>query len=68
MKIASTLLLALSTFALAQEPPLDPTEWVSERAPSPSLDEAQFRWSAPENLKKVRGILEWAGICRRGFC
>jgi poly(3-hydroxybutyrate) depolymerase len=59
MKTRFTLLLSLAflTFSPAQEPPADPTEWASERAPSPHLDEAQFRWWAPEDLKKIRGVL-----------
>lgn len=34
-----------------------PTEWSSPPNPSPHLDEAQFRWWAPEDAKTLRGIL-----------
>lgn len=59
MKIQASLLfsLVIVTSTLAQDPPADPTEWSSEKAPSPHLDEAQFRWWAPEDAKTLRGIL-----------
>lgn len=59
MKIQLALLfsLAIFPFARAEEPAADPTEWSSDRAPSPHLDEAQFRWWAPEDLQQIRGIL-----------
>ena len=59
MKIHTLMLfsLVLSASAVAQDPPADPAEWSADKAPSPHLDEAQFRWWAPEGVKNLRGVL-----------
>jgi poly(3-hydroxybutyrate) depolymerase len=59
MKTRTSLLfsLILSSSVLAQEPPADTMEWSADKAPSPHLDEAQFRWWAPEEVKNLRGVL-----------
>lgn len=59
MKIKPILLLCLVLLpaAWAQQPSPNSTEWSADKAPSPYLDEAQFRWWAPEGLPKIRGIL-----------
>lgn len=59
MKIQRTLLLSLAALSAAPAAisPTDPTDWSAEKAPSPHLAEAQFRWWAPDGLEHIRGIL-----------
>jgi hypothetical protein len=52
MKLLLAALVLLTASALAQT-----TDWDAGRAPSPNLDEAQFRWWAPADAKAVRGLL-----------
>ena len=52
MKPILVALALISASAFAQT-----TDWAAAAKSSPNLDEAQFRWWAPADLKAVRGVL-----------
>lgn len=49
--------IALLTILSAHAEESLPTDWSAPPNPSPHLDEAQFRWWAPEEAKTLRGVL-----------